>query len=64
MSEIDRIIEEEYTPYIIGKVYPKIENELTNWTKDDFIEFFTQFERMVKMKREQLMMLETKHNLN
>lgn len=64
MSEIDRIIEEEYTPHIINEVYPKIKHELINWTKEDFIEFFTQFERMVKMKRERLMMLENKNNLN
>ena len=64
MSEIDRIIKEDYIPHLIGSGYSHLESELRDWNKEDFIDFFIVFEQQVKKKREQLILIDTKNNLN
>jgi hypothetical protein len=64
MSKMDKIITEEYIPHLIESVYPKIQNELPNWGKQDFTEFLTAFEKIVKKRRDRLIMHEVNYNLN
>lgn len=64
MSVIDKIIEEEYIPHMVNEIFPKVKKEIHNSDEDFIIDLFIEFERMCKMKREQLMMLETKNNSN